>query len=323
VRDVDHVNDAGGVPVDLEQVRREIAAEVRARRAAGDYPPGFERELDALFDRFAPPEASENFDVALARAEETVAVEPVIPIASRNPALLVLKRVVSKLIGWYHIWLVQQITALGATITHALRLLGGRVETLERHTGDEARVRSEGARIVPDRDDTVWESRVIDAVRGADGRVLVAECGDGTLLAAIVAAGVDAYGVEPRRAVADEAIARGLEVRADEASGHLRAVEEKGLGGVVLRGCVERLTAGELLLLADLACERLQPGARVVVCSVMPEAWGRGRTAVEADLSPGRPFHAATWRSVLEQRHCTAVDVHEVPDGYVVVATRT
>ena len=56
--------------IDLDEVRREIDEEVRARRAAGEYPPGFERELDALFAQFAPAEASDDFDTSLERAEE-------------------------------------------------------------------------------------------------------------------------------------------------------------------------------------------------------------------------------------------------------------
>lgn len=310
-------------PIDLQQVRREIDAEVRARRAAGEYPPGFERELDALFDRFAPAEASEDFDVALARAEEKVAVEPVIPTESQNPALLVVKKVVSKLIGWYHVWLVQQITGLGATITHTLRLLGRRVEVVERATGDTARLQAEAARIAPRRDDAAWSATVVEALHGARGRVLVAECGEGDLLAAVVAAGCDAYGVEPRSVLADEATARGLEVHADDVLGHLGVLRDGDLGAVVLRGCSERLTAGERLEAVDLATGRVRSGGRIVVCSVDPRAWGRDGTEIEADLTPDRPFHAATWQSILGARDCD-IDVRRPAgdDSFVVVATR-
>jgi hypothetical protein len=315
-------------PIDLQHVRREIEAEVRARRAAGEYPPGFEREMDALFARFAPPEASEDFDAALERAEETVALEPVIPIASRNPALAIVKRVVSKLIGWYHVWIVQQVTALGSTITHTLRLLGRRVDTVERLTGDAARVRAAGARVTPERPDDTWGASVVAAFTGATftavgGRVLVAECGRGGLLGQLTAAGVDAYGVEPRRDAADDAVERGLEVRLDDAVGHLDGVEKESLHGVVLRACVERLTTGELLELADVAAARVAPGGVVVVCSLTRAAWGTDATAVEADLSPGHPLHAATWRAIFEERGFD--DVTTAPAGeaaYVVTARR-
>jgi len=44
--------------VDLQQVLREIDEEVDARRAAGDFPPGMERDLDLVFARFAPATTS-------------------------------------------------------------------------------------------------------------------------------------------------------------------------------------------------------------------------------------------------------------------------
>ena len=139
--------------VDIHKLAAEIEAEVRARRAAGEYPPGFERELDQLFDRFAPPEVSNDFDAALERAEDLVIVDPVIPVASNSPVLGVVKRVMSKLIGWYHVWLAQQISGLATAINTALRLLGGRVVELEHVTGDVARTRAIGARIAARRDD--------------------------------------------------------------------------------------------------------------------------------------------------------------------------
>ena len=287
--------------IDLDEVRREIDEEVRARRAAGDYPPGFERELDALFAQFAPAEASDDFDTALERAEEAVAVEPVIPIASRNPLLLLLKKFVSKLIGWYHVWLAQQVTTLGATITHALGLLGRRVDALERTGGSTERVRAAGAARTPARDDAVWREVVIEATNGVGGRVVVAECGDGALVSALGRAGVDVYGVEPRAALADAAIGSGLEIRVDDAVGHLCLVADGALAAVVLRACTERLTTGELLDLAESSVRVVRAGGRVVVCSLAPAVWGDGATAVEADLAPGRPLRAATWAAVLAE----------------------
>lgn len=147
-------------PFDLQQVRREIEAEVRARRATGEYPPGFERELDALFARFAPPEVSEDFDAALERAEETVAIDPVIPTASNSPVFGIVKRVVAKLVGWYHAWLAQELTAFGAVLTNALRLLGSRVSHLEHVTADTARARTTAMLVPAIRDDDAWAKQV-------------------------------------------------------------------------------------------------------------------------------------------------------------------
>jgi hypothetical protein len=59
------------------------------------------------------------------------------------------------------------------------------------------------------------------------------------------------------------------------------------------------------------------------VCTIAPDAWGQGATAVEADLAAGRPLRAATWRAVLDEFGCRDIEVTEVADGdaYVVVAT--
>ena len=246
--------------VDIHKLAAEIEAEVRARRAAGEYPPGFERELDQLFDRFAPPEVSNDFDAALERAEDLVIVDPVIPVASNSPVLGIVKRVMSKLIGWYHVWVAQQISGLATAINTALRLLGGRVDELEHNLADVSRTRAIGARIAALRDDTAWESHVTDALRGCSGRVALIECGDGALLAALTSAGVDAYGVEPRAAVADVALGRGLEVRIDDGAAHLHAVGAGALGGLVLRGLVERAPLGDLLLLIDAAAAQARGG---------------------------------------------------------------
>lgn len=308
--------------VDIHKLAAEIEAEVRARRAAGEYPPGFERELDQLFDRFAPPEVSNDFDAALERAEDLVIVDPVIPVASNSPVLGVVKRVMSKLIGWYHVWVAQQISGLATAINTALRLLGGRVDELEHNVADVARARAVGARVPARRDDGVWAGTVVAAMHGCPGRIAVLECGDGALLAALADDGLDAYGIEPRATEADGALARGLEVRIDDGTAHLHSVGAAALGGLVLRGLVERAPLGDLLLLVEAAAAKLVPGGRLVVCSMRREAWGHDATAAEADLVAGHPLHPDTWKAVLPEEGFGDVQVHVTgADAYVVTAT--
>jgi hypothetical protein len=143
------------------------------------------------------------------------------------------------------------------------------------------------------------------------------------LLETLATAGLDAYGVEPRATVADAALARGLEVRIDDGAAHLHAVGAAALGGLVLRGLVERAPLGELLLLVDAAGAKLAPGGRLVVCSLRREAWGRADTAAESDLVAGHPLHPETWEAVLPEQGFAAVQVHTAgTDAYVVTAIR-
>jgi hypothetical protein len=309
--------------VDLRKLAAEIEAEVRARRAAGEYPPGLEHELDALFDRYAPPQVNEDFDAALERAEDLALVDPVLPVASRNPALGVVKRVVAKLIGWYHSWIVQQIGALGGAINNALALLNTRVRSLERATGDVRAARALNARIPAHRDDNAWVAAVVDALRGRKGRVAVVQCGRGALLGALTEAGVDAYGIEPRREDADEARSLGFDVRIDEGVPHLDSVASGALAGLVVRGLSERSMLSELVALVTRAHTALAEGAPIVVCSIRRDAWGKGDTLVEADLVAGRPLEAESWVHLLGEYGFADMSITPAGDyAYVVRAAR-
>jgi hypothetical protein len=310
--------------IDLHQLAAEIEAEVRARRAAGEYPPGMERELDQLFARFAPPEVSTDFGAALEKAEDQVLIEPIIPTESQKPGLGFVKKVIAKLIGFYHAWLGQQISGLAVAITNALRLLGDRVAALEYTEGDLARARSAGERVPAVRDDAVWANAVVDALKGSTGRIAVVECGDGTLLQAVVGSGFDAYGVESRAELADAAQQKGLEVRLDAGYAHLHAVAEDALDAVVLRALVERAPLGEVLELIDCAAKSVRPGGRIVVCSIRREAWGTGTTVVEADVLPGRPLQPESWKALLAESGFTDANVVDTgTDAFVVGATRS
>jgi SAM-dependent methyltransferase len=308
-------------PLDLDRLRHEIDAEVRARRASGAYPPGFERELDAVFARYAPPSASDDVEAVTDQAEEAAGIDLAIPTASEKRGGVVVKRLLAKIFGWYHAFLVQQVVNFAGAVVNALRVLGHHVEALEAATGHATRAHDEASRLPAPPTDAEWTGAVVDALRGIDdrprdGRVLVAECGAGDLLAALGAAGIDAYGVEPRLAEADAAAARGLEVRADDLVTHLRSVNTDELAAVVLVGVVDRAAAGELLELVDLVVDRLRADATVVVVSSGPTAPVRGPQAVAADLAPGRPVHPETWSYLLDAHGFETVAVREHPTPF-------
>jgi hypothetical protein len=297
--------------LDFDRLRHEIDAEVRARRASGAYPPGFERELDAVFARYAPAAASDDIELVIDEAEEAAGLDLAIPTASEKRGGELVKRVLAKVFGWYHAFLVQQVVKFAGSIVAAVRVLGHHVEALETATGHSARAHEEASRLPAVAPGAEWTAGVVEALRGIVGRVLVAECGTGDLLAALGAAGIDAYGVEPRLAAADAAAARGLEVRADDLVTHLRSVSSDELAAAVLVGVVDRAAAGELLELVELVVDRVRREATLVVLSGGPAAPVRGAPAVAADLAPGRPVHPETWSYLLDAHGFETVTVRE------------
>lgn len=319
-------------PLDLDQVRREIEDEVRARRASGDFPPGLERDLDAIFARFAPAvTGGDDLASALDAAERASFVDVDVPTESRIAAVGPVKRVLRKLVGWYLRYLAQQMSAFATSSVAALRHLARRVEDLESATpGASARVLEQARSVAPPPMVSGFEASVVEVLRGRTGRVLVAECGDGTLLRLLVEAGADAYGVDPQASPTHELGRSGLEVRVDEALVHLRAVGEEALAGLVLTGCVDRLGLGAQIELAERASATLADAGRIVVLGTAPEAWTRSVDAVTADLTPGRPLHGETWAHLLDAHGFTTIEHRPGPPagdlgptGFAVMATRS
>jgi hypothetical protein len=311
-----HVNDhpPGAVDLDLDRVRREIEEEVRARRAAGDFPPGLERDLDLVFARFAPATTSgDDLEGVLEAADRTAFVDVDVPTASNMVGVGYVKRVLRKLMAWYLRYLAQQVSVFATAVVAALKLLGRRVEALEAASpAANPRVLDQGRHVGPTADPAPFLDLVVARMTGLAGRVLVAEAGDGALLQRLVDAGLDAYGLDPGHHV-DRIATSGLELRSEEAPAHLAGVAEEALGGVVLAGAVDRLALGDQLALVERAARALAPGGPLVLIGTTPTAWSRAVDPVDADLAPGRPLHAATWAHLLAEAGFTDVTVHDGP----------
>ena len=117
----------------------------------------------------------------------------------------------------------------------------------------------------------------------------------------LIAAGVDAYGVDPTESVIEPAIERGLDVRAESVLGHLEVVADEALSGMVLSGSVQWLHPNQRDRLVALAASRLALDGILVIHSATPESWIAGTSHLVSDLAPGRPIHAETWGHLLTQ----------------------
>src|SRR5688572_14540050 len=159
--------------LDLQQLLREIDEEVRARRAAGDFPPGMERELDLVFARFAPPTVSgDDLDGLLEAADRTSYIDHHPPTGSRFPPVSLLKRIEWKFLGWFFRFITQQVTAFAGIVVQSLRLIGRRLEALEHVTpGASAAQREASIRAGSVADAGALADVVVSHLRGLRGRV--------------------------------------------------------------------------------------------------------------------------------------------------------
>ena len=310
--------------LDMQRLLREIDDEVAARRASGDFPPGMERDLDLIFARFAPASTTtDDLDALIEQADRGAFIDVDVPTGSRMPAVSFVKRTLRKLMSWYLRYVAQQMSVFAAAVVGALKLLGRRVATLEASTpGADPAVRTSLRRAAPPVDLSPFADAIGAHLRGASGRVLVAECGDGTIVRELRQAGIDVYGCEPRQALVDAASAAGVEVRPDEVLDHLRAVDDAALAGLVLAGEVDRLPVGLQVALAELASRVLATGGRLALVGTAPSAWGSSTSVVDADLSPGRPLHPETWAHLLDERSFVDIAHRDIGSSYLVTASR-
>jgi hypothetical protein len=122
-----------------------------------------------------------------------------------------------------------------------------------------------------------------------------------------MAAGGDAYGVDPRPRVTDTAELGTLDLRSEPIGEHLRAVAASGLGAMVLSSTVDGMAPAERSQLLAAIGTRLAPGGILVVHSVTRAAWEASGAPPETDLAAGRPLRPESWCSLLEQSGYEAV----------------
>jgi SAM-dependent methyltransferase len=309
----------------VEQVMAEIAEEVRVRRASGDLPPKLERELDELFLAHSPV-AGRGGDLgdALRMVDAATFIDPVVPVESERAAGAAVKKGMRSLLLWYVGWLTHQMSQSASAVSRALHIVDDRLGELERQVEGQ-RVPAAGVVEFPATQgaDAWWVEPATAAVAKAPGRVLHAACGDGWLVRRIIAAGGDAYGVDPRSRLIDGATLGTLDLRGEPVGEHLRAVAAAGLAAVVLSGTVDGMAGAERAQLLSSIGTRLAPGGTLVVHSVSRQAWEAADAPPEADLAPGRPLRPEAWCSLLEQGGYEAVALSG-PDGldFLVIAVR-
>jgi hypothetical protein len=322
--DVEATDSPGSEPLDmsayLEQVHKEIDEEVRRRRAAGDFPLSFERKLDALFGRFTPLGTDDTeFEQALKLADRASTLDLGVPLGPGRSPRGAAKRVLWRAEAWFFDYVIRQANHFNASIVRTAQLLDDRLLEVERQLsllvppptfGTDA----DGPWVDP----LPFAGALVTSLKasgGAPARILHTECGDGSLVAALCAEGLDGYGVEPSAGVV-RAIERGdLDIQVDDPVAHLRAVGDETLAGLVLSGCVDRFALPHQRELVGLAERKVATGGVVAVIGTVPECWRTVAGPVRSDLAPGRPLHPETWAHLFAESGLAGAQTSPGPPG--------
>ena len=286
----------------LDEVMAEIDAEVRKRRASGDLPAGLERELDELFLEFSPVglQGRARLRETLSLVDGSAYVDIAVPTASNKAVGSYIKRAVRKGLGWYMNFIVTQIVKFAWSVSRMLHVVVDHIEELEAnveaHRSPDLPV---GLVTATHSGGTWWAPAAVAALASVPDRVVVGDCGDGSLVEVLLAAGVDAYGVDPAELALEAALDRGVDLRADSILAHLDVVTAEALGGIVLTGSVQWLRANERQHLLELVSSRIMIDGVLVLHSASPGSWATAVSPVVRDLAPGHPLHPETWCHLL------------------------
>lgn len=296
--------DSGEVPesgIDLQTVVAEIEAEAQRRRESGEFPPELLEHLDEEFNRFAPLTFRRTGIDGAIRAVETAAfINVEAPTSSARRPVALVKTTIKKSTAWYHLHIARQVTALGVQMTRPLRMLNEELQSLTERVGRTERALG---RATPALDRALAEltspipdpavPAVVEALGEHRGRVAVGGAGEGRIVSELVAAGIDAYGLDGTTITDD------VELRTEPMLDHLAACASDVLDAVVLGGVTDTMSNQDRALMVELATAAVRPGGRIVIVAADPSEWAGEVDPVTSDLSPGRPLHPDTWNHLL------------------------
>ena len=280
---------------------------MRRRRAAGDFPPSFERKLDELFARFTPTGThDDHFTDALKLADRSAYFDAQVPFGSRRRPQGFTKWVLWNAEAWFVNYVVRQLNHFSASVMRVVHLLDERLGEVEREVEmlvvpalpDEDAI-SPGADPAPFID---LLSKKLSDPRAPEGRVLHAECGDGVADRRARRGGHrrlrDRSGQRSGRPCSREGPRRAPRRRA-RASGVGRGRQARRARPVRLRGPDDHRGAP-----APARARGAQAGSRRDgrIARDLATGPGQNRSGRSSRTSrPSGPWHAATWAYLLSQ----------------------
>jgi O-antigen chain-terminating methyltransferase len=143
---------------------------------------------------------------------------------------------------------------------------------------------------------------------GADN-VLDVGCGRGEFLTLLRERGVHGRGIDINTAMVDVCRSQGLQVERADALAHVRAQPDESLGGIFAAQVIEHLEPAYLTSLLDAACQKLRPGAPIVLETINPACWFAFFESYIRDLTHVRPVHPDTLKYLLIATGFLHVDI--------------
>lgn len=309
----------------MERLERDIEDEVRAKRAAGAFPPAFERRLRTIFESLVPPGAGNSrrdFEALLRSSDRAAYFDIDVPIASRKPGVAKLKKILRTTQAWYLNYLTQQLNNFSTNLMRLLYVFDSRVKRLEDSSDAHNRRNPGGIFSKPHYpDSTVFVPTLIETFEQCEGRLLVADCGDGWLVGELKKAGHDCYGVDSFGELLEHPPKSALDLRIQEVAMHLHDIADESLDGIVMQGSIDVLSKEDKLALIIESGRTLRCGGILAVLGTQPTFFSSSDSlAIQRDLSAAGPFAQETVEFVLARLGFDHIELKSDENFYLVTA---
>lgn len=148
--------------------------------------------------------------------------------------------------------------------------------------------------------------------------VLDIGCGRGELLDLFRTAGIGARGIDINHGMVEVSRERGLVAERADALAYLRALPDNSLDGLIAIQVVEHLEPSYLTRLIEVAFQKLQPGAPMVLETLNPACWVAFFESYIRDITHRWPLHPDTLHYLIQASGFSSVSVQfraPVPDA--------
>lgn len=303
-------------PDDHRAIVAEIAAEADLQRSESSETALDEAKIIEAFRDLAPAGAmGDDGASVIARLGEVTHIDVDVPTKSNRAAFTPMKIGLQKMQAWYLRYVTDQINVALALTSSALENHEKRLSLVDRHPppadlgiDTSPPPTAEVIRVVTN---SIVEA--VDAIDAREHRVLSAWSGEGEFLSALVASGIDAYGVESIDDKTSESVRRGLDCRNDDPLDHLGELPPASLGAVVLGSTLDIMPNSTILDALDLARRAVcQGGVVVIVADTTPE------DPVRFELAERRPLSVPAWLRLMEARQLPASVAGPTPNDLTV-----
>ncbi|MEX6429794.1 hypothetical protein [Ferrimicrobium acidiphilum] len=281
------------------ELKRQLELEIVKLRRSGKLPPSLEAKMTQAVSELKPRLRFDSTRDRLFNLEATSYIDTAVPTDSQKPGVALVKRVIKAGIGWYLTYVTQQINNFTFETVGLLNALELRLAEQERRLARVAPHIALGEVIGHFPVSAHTEDLVYQELRARryDRPLLIAEAASDGLLARLSQDEPDfAYGQEADPRLADDAAARGLDIRNTSLLWHLEHCGDGSLGGVVLRGVELECSPiwYKRAILAEIA-RVLAPSAIALLVHHEPEVLDEAPDLEAMAAIRGEPISAKAW----------------------------